>query len=99
MDSKDIKSLLSSLGFILFYVFATAGIVKLFWNTKDEYRFEGRIKFLVFFQILFSLIFIISIYHIVGPYRVDAYYFGFLMMQLIYVVVGIFAYFLIKQKQ
>ena len=51
MDYKDIKSLLSSLGFILFYIFATAGIVKLFWDTKDDYRFEGRVKFLLLFQI------------------------------------------------
>ena len=49
MDYKDIKSLLSSLGFILFYIFATAGIVKLFWDTKDDYRFEGRVKFLLLF--------------------------------------------------
>ena len=36
MDFKDIKSLLSSLGFILFYIFATIGIVKLLFDPKYD---------------------------------------------------------------
>ena len=98
MDFKDIKSLLSSLGFILFYIYATAGIVKLFWNTKDDYQFEGRVKFLLLFQILVAIFYIIGIYHIVGPHKVNSYYTGYLVLQLIYVVVGIVANVLIKSK-
>ena len=98
MDYKDIKSLLLSLGFILFYIFATAGIVKLFWDTKDDYRFEGRVKFLLLFQILFFLIYIIGIYHIVGPRNTSTYYMGYLVTQIGYVVIGLVANLFLKRK-
>lgn len=99
MDIKDIRSLFTSLGFILFYVFATAGIVKLLWNTDDYSRFEGRVKFLILFQILFFLIYIIGIYHIVGPRYTAPFYETYVWAQFIYVVIGLISYILLKRKQ
>ena len=53
--NKDLKSLLTSLGIILIYFVATAGIVRLLWNTKDDSIFAVRVKFLVTLSFLFSL--------------------------------------------
>ena len=86
--NKDLKSLLSSLGVILFYFYATAGIVKLLWDTDNNYRFEGRVKFLVLFSFIFSIIYVIGIYHIVGPYHTEAYYKLWVLGQLAYILVG-----------
>ena len=96
--NKDIKSLLTSAGIILFYVFATIGIVRLLWNTDNEHMFEGRVKFLILFSILFSLFYIIGIYHIVGPYHTDMFYKIFVYGQFIYVVVGLLSFTFIKPK-
>ena len=98
MDFKDVKSLLSSLGFILFYVFATIGIVKLLFDTSDSSKFEGRVKFILLFQITFFLFYIIGIYHIVGPHNVDDFYMVYLIFQIIYSLVGLVAYFTLKSK-
>ena len=49
--NKDLKTFMWSLAFILLYFYATAGIVKLFWNTKNEYMFSGRVKFLVYLHV------------------------------------------------
>jgi len=94
---KDLKSLLTSLGLILLYYYATAGIVKLIWNTDDDYRFEGRVKFLTLLSILFSIIYVFGIYYIVGSYHVDAFYKGFIIAQLIYVGLGVVLNMLIKR--
>lgn len=96
--NKDIKSLLTSAGIVLFYVFATIGIVRLLWNTDNEYMFEGRVKFLILSSILFSLFYIIGIYHIVGPHHVDIFYQTFIYGQLLYVVVGLLSFTFIKPK-
>jgi len=98
MDYKDVRSLLSSLGFILFYVYATVGIVKLFWPTKDNNKFEGRVKFLLLFQILFFIFYIIGIYHIVGPRNTSTYYMGYLIVQIGYTVVGLIANLFLKRN-
>jgi hypothetical protein len=97
MKDIDIKSLLSSLGFILAYIYATVGIVKLCWNTDDNYKFEGRVKFLILSSILFSLLYIFGMYYIVGHYNIGPFYKAFLIGQAIYVVIGIFANLLIKK--
>lgn len=96
--NKDIKSLLTSAGIILFYVFATIGIVRLLWNTDNEHMFEGRVKFLIFSSILFSLFYIIGIYHIVGPYHTDVFYKIFAYGQLFYIMVGLLSFTFIKPK-
>lgn len=89
MDNKDIKSILTSLGIILLYQYATAGLVKLIWNTDDDYKFEGRVKFLSLLLVLCSIIYVFGIYYIVGVYRVDAFYKVFLIGQFIYVGLGV----------
>lgn len=87
-DDLDLKSLFSSIGFILLYIYSTIGIIKLFSYTDDEYRFEGKVKFLVLLSFLFSFFYIISVYHIVGPSRVEPFYYGFIIGHLIYIIVG-----------
>jgi hypothetical protein len=96
--NKDIKSLLTSAGIVLFYVFATIGIVRLLWNTDNEYMFEGRVKFLILSSILFSLFYIIGIYHLVGPYHVDMFYKVLIYGQLLYIIVGLLSFTFIKPK-
>ena len=97
MKNIDIKSLLSSLGFILAYIYATVGIVKLCWDTDDNYKFEGRVKFLILSSILFSLLYIFGMYYIVGHYNIGPFYEAFLAGQAAYVVIGVFANLLIKK--
>lgn len=95
--NKDLKSLLTSLGIILIYFVATAGIVKLLWNTKDSNIFAIRVKFLVTLLCLFSFIYVVGIYHVVGPYHTEGFYKLFLIVQLIYVGVGLISSSLIKR--
>jgi len=94
---KNLKSLLTSLGLILLYYYATVGIVKLIWNTDDDYKFEGRVKFLVLLSILFSIIYIFGIYYVVGLHHVDSFYKFFIVAQLIYVGLGVILNALIKR--
>jgi len=94
---KNIKSLFTSLGIILLYLYATSGVIKLFGNTKNDSKFEGRVKFLFLFNVLFFLIYIIGVYHIVGVYKVDYYYQVFLIYQVVYIIVGITSNILIKR--
>ena len=94
---KNLKSLLTSLGLILLYYYATVGIVKLIWNTDDDYKFEGRVKFLVLLSILFSIIYVFGIYYIVGIHYVNSFYKFFIVAQLIYVGLGIILNALIKR--
>jgi hypothetical protein len=98
MNDKELKSLFTSLGIILLYFYATVGIVKLFWNTDNDYKFEGRVKFLVLLSILVSIIYIIGAPYIVGLHKVDPYYKAFIGLQLIYVGVGLISNLLIKSK-
>ena len=95
--NKDLKSLLTSLGIILIYFVATAGIVRLLWNTKDDNIFAVRVKFLVTLSCLFSFIYVVGIYHVVGPYHTEGFYKLFLIVQLIYVGVGLISSSLIKR--
>ena len=94
---KNLKSLLTSLGLILLYYYATVGIVKLIWNTDDDCKFEGRVKFLVLLSILFSIIYVFGIYYIVGIHYVNSFYKFFIVAQLIYVGLGIILNALIKR--
>jgi hypothetical protein len=94
---KTIKSLFTSLGIILLYFYATVGVVKLFGNTKNDYRFEGRVKFLLLFSALCSIIYIIGIYHLVGVYKVDYYYQVFLIYHVFYILIGFISNMLIKR--
>lgn len=95
---KNLKSLLTSVGLILFYIFATIGIVKLFWDTPDNDVFEARVTLLVLFNIVFGLVFIIASYHIVGPHHVDNLYFGLIIEQTIYSILGIISFIFMEKK-
>lgn len=98
MDSKDLKSILTSLSIVLLYFYATAGIVKLIWNTDDEYMFDGRIKFIFLLQILFFFIYIFGMYYLVGVHRIDGFYLAYAIFQIAYIVIGTFSNLLIKNK-
>jgi len=96
--NKDLKSFLSVIGIFLLYIYATAGMVKLLWNTKDCNMFEGRIKFISIMMTLLSFIYVISIYHIVGPYKVGEFYKLFIGFHFIYLFVGVFSNMIIKSN-
>ena len=86
--NKKLNSLAWSFAIVLLYFYATYGITRLLWNTKDWGLLEDRAKFLGYVLIVFSLVYIIAIYHIVGPYRVDWWYQVFILFHVIYLVVG-----------
>ena len=92
--NKDLKSFMCSLAFILLYFYATAGIVKLFWNTKNEYIFSGRVKFLIYLHVLITLIAIILPYHLFGPQNTDGIYRVIVIYHFIYVILGVAVKFL-----
>jgi hypothetical protein len=96
--NKDLKSFFSVIGIFLLYLYATVGIIKLLWNTKDGYMFEGRVKFISIMMIVFSFIYIISIYHIVGPYNVGEFYKVFIGFHFAYLFIGTFSNLLIRSK-
>ncbi len=85
---KEIRSILWSLSIVLLYLYATKGLVRLFWNTTDEYKFEGRVKFLIYLQILLAPILIIVPYHLLGPSRVEGVYWGIIVYFLAYILLG-----------
>lgn len=86
--NKEIKSAAYTLIFLLIYLWAAKGIVKLLFNTDDEYKFDGRVKFINYSLVLFSLVYIIGIYHIVGPYHTAECYKAFVIFNFIYLAVG-----------
>jgi hypothetical protein len=86
--NKQIKSAAYTLIFLLVYYWASKGIVKLLFNTDNEYRFNGRVKLINYFVVIFSLFYIVGIYHIVGPYRTEEFYKAFIMFNFIYVTTG-----------
>jgi hypothetical protein len=94
----DVKSILWSLTVVGLYIIATVGVIKLFWNTDDEYMFEGRVKFILYILILFNLIYIIGIYHLVGPHKTDLFYETLIYGHLLYLVIGGLSYIFKKQS-
>lgn len=94
----DVKSILWSLTIVGLYIIATVGVIKLFWNTDDEYMFEGRVKFILYLLILFNLIYIIGIYHLVGPHKTDLFYETLIYCHLLYLVIGGLSYIFKKQS-
>ena len=96
--NKDLKSFMWSLAFIFLYFYATAEIIKLFWNTKNEYMFSGRVKFLVYLHVLVTLIAIILPYHIFGPQNIDGLYRVIVMYHFLYIMLGFIVKFLSSDK-
>jgi len=95
---NNLKSLLSSAFILLFYVFATIGIVKLFWNTNDEMVFAIRVKLILYISLLFSILYIFGLYYIVGIDNIDVFYKAFIIGQFIYCLFGITSYIFINKK-
>ncbi len=96
--NPKLKSLLTSAVIIFLYFFATLGIVRLFWNTRDMDKFEGRAKFLILLLFFFTLVFVIGIYHIVGVAKVDNYYYGLIIFHFIYLFLGLIVFLFIPEK-
>lgn len=95
--NKDLKSFLTSLGFILIYFTATAGIVKLLWSTDNDAELTLRVRILVNISFILSLVYIGGIYHLVGPYHTETFYKLFLAGQLLYIGIGLISHSLIKK--
>jgi hypothetical protein len=94
--SKDLKSFMWSLAFILLYFYATAGIVKLFWNTKNKYMFSGRVKILVYLHVLVTLIAVILPYNLFGASNTDTIYKIKIVNHSLYILLGLITKTLIK---
>jgi hypothetical protein len=86
--NKELKSLAYTLGILLIYYWASKGITKLLMNTRNQNMFDARVRLLNYSLILSSLVFIIGIYHIVGPYRTEVFYKMFIIVHFIYLVLG-----------
>ena len=96
--NKKLKSLLISAAIVFIYVFATLGIVRLFWNTNNIDKFEGRAILIGILLVIFSLVYIIGIYHIVGVRRVDNFYTGLLIFHVLYLIVGLIVFMFMPEK-
>lgn len=87
--NKSIKSYLNSLAIILIFYFATRGIVKLFWKDKDKEIVRAR-TYIIFVAMFFlSLLYIVGIYHIVGPKNTNTFYKIYIFLAFIYLIIGI----------
>jgi len=86
--NKEIKSIAYTFIFLLIYLWATKGIVKLLFNTDDEYKFDGRVRFINYSLTLFTIFYIIGIYHIVGPYHTAGFYKAFVILNFVYLALG-----------
>jgi hypothetical protein len=95
--NREAKSLLNSLIIILLYYFAIVGLVRLFWNTSNEYQFEGRVKFLGLLLILLTVLGVILPYHIFPMHTVDAIYYFIIFSHLSILLVG-GVYYLFSKK-
>lgn len=95
--AKAIKSLLASVTVILLYFIATIGIVKLFWNTPNHYRFEGRIKFSFLLLLIVTLFLIFIPYHFLSYDAVTILYYAIIIFHGVYLLVGTLAYILINK--
>jgi hypothetical protein len=96
--NKNIRSLLQSLSVILIFYYATVGIVKLLWNTTNEYIFDTRVKFIILLYFTVSIFYVIGIYHIVGHVHVDYYYYAYIFIVIAYLIIGIIANLFIRDN-
>ena len=86
--NKEIKSIAYTLIILLVYWWASKGIVKLFFNTNDKRKFDNQVKFLNYCFVLFSLVYLIGIYHIVGPFHKAGFYKAFVILNFVYLALG-----------
>ena len=87
---KEIKSMLWTIAILLIINYATKGIVKLFWNRNKKELFSTKVQFINYCIGIFSVIYIIGIYHIVGPHYTEMFYKIYIILFLIYLVIGVF---------
>ena len=87
---KELKSILWTIAILLVINYATRGIVKLFWNRNKRGLFSAKVQFINYFIGIFSVIYIIGIYHIVGPYHTQIFYKIYGISFLIYTGIGLF---------
>ena len=83
--------------FILLYYFALIGIVKLLWNTSDNYQFSGRVKFLGLLITLLTILGIIIPYHVFSMSTVETIYYIIIFSHLLILIVGGISYLFSKQ--
>lgn len=86
--NKQLKSWMYSLIVVYIMFLAVKGIIRLFWNTDDDHVLIGRVMLTLTLLFVFSFIYIIGIYHIVGPHKVDNYYGYFIIIIIIVLVAG-----------
>jgi len=88
---KSIRSFLNTLIILFIFYFASRGIVKLFWNHKDLKVVKARTHFLFGSLFIFSLVYIIGIYHLVGgKYSLVTFFYKiYILVAFIYIVLGL----------
>jgi hypothetical protein len=87
--NKELKSLLIMLTVFGLYVYATIGILKLLRLTDDKQSFISYVSTIMVSIFAFSLIYIIGIGKLVTSHEVVMdLYGGFIIFNLIYLVVG-----------
>jgi hypothetical protein len=85
---KELKSLGYTLILFLIYYWATKGIVKVLCYNNNEDIFNARVRVINILLILFTITYIIGIYHLVGPVYIESYYKIFIFIHFGYIVIG-----------
>jgi len=91
---REAKSIVNSLIIIFLYYFALVGITRLFWNTTNQYQFEGRVKFLGYLLVILTILFVFVPYHLFSSGVVDIIYKGLIISHLFILFLGVGKYFL-----
>ncbi|MBM3418022.1 MAG: hypothetical protein FJY17_03750 [Bacteroidetes bacterium] len=90
----EAKSIVNSLIIIFLYYFALVGIIRLFWNTTNQYQFEGRVKFLGYLLVILTVLFVFVPYHLFSSGVVDIIYKGLIISHLFILFLGVGKYIL-----
>ena len=93
---RETKSIINSLIIILLYYFALVGITRLFWNTTNQYQFDGRVKFLGYLLILLTILIVLVPYYIFSMPIVERIYQGIIVVHLSVLFLGCSYYFISK---
>ena len=86
---NQISSLTKSFIFIYLYFLATKGVVRLLWNSKQTRIFDLRVKFLLLITPMFSFVYIVVLYHLLGHSRVKFYYMILIILLALYFFGGL----------
>jgi hypothetical protein len=97
--NKNVKSLLWSFTIVFGLIYSTYVWVKLFWNTSNYQKLQGRVIFILLLKFILIPIYFVSVYHIVGVYKVDEFYKPIIIIEIIYIFGGvIFGFFIPDQE-